>query len=62
VKFRAPLLIIVGAATAIVLAAAGAAVVAWRRGCALADEEAEMLPPDIGSLDDHRAASARSEA
>ena len=30
-KFRAPLLIIVGAAAAIVLATAGAAVLAWRR-------------------------------
>jgi hypothetical protein len=59
-KFRAPLLIIVGAVAAIVLATAGAAVLAWRQGFALADEEAEMFPPDLESPAGDPAASARS--
>jgi hypothetical protein len=42
---------LVGAATAVVLAAAGAVVVALRRGCALADGEDELFPPTDESVD-----------
>ncbi|GAA1042176.1 hypothetical protein GCM10009557_67580 [Virgisporangium ochraceum] len=37
---------LVGAAVATALVAAGAVAVALRRGCALADTEAELFPPD----------------
>jgi hypothetical protein len=42
---------LVGAAAAVVLAAAGAVAVALRRGCALADDEAMILPPVEEGLD-----------
>jgi hypothetical protein len=37
---------LVGAVVATALVAAGAVAVAVRRGCALADTEAELFPPD----------------
>jgi hypothetical protein len=50
--------ILVGAVVATAAVAVGAVVVALRRGCALADEEAQLFPPDEAGIESDGVATA----